>query len=93
MLSIQHLKNGHANDDDITLPESNQEDLSQLPKSLRVLTRQFLQLPPPDSFTGFLDKVELALLQQVRSKSIAFFHETNEFRQLKEWIAGLVEEV
>ena len=53
----------------------------------------WLYLPPSNSFTGFLDKVELALLQQVHSKSIAFFHLTNQFGQLMEWIAGLVEEV
>ena len=53
----------------------------------------WLYLPPPNSFTEFVDKVELALLQQVHSKSIAFFHLTNQFGQLMEWIAGLVEEV
>jgi vacuolar protein sorting-associated protein 54 len=52
-----------------------------------------LQLPPPDFFTPYLDKVELALLDQVRNKSVAFFHETNRFAQLQEWITGLVQDV
>jgi len=67
--------------------------ISHMLESLRAPTRDILRLPPPDSFTGHLDRVEIALLQQVRSKSIAFFHETNRFGQLKEWIAALVDEV
>jgi vacuolar protein sorting-associated protein 54 len=69
------------------------EDLSHLPDALSMPTRNLLRLPPPDHFTGLLDKVELALLKQVRSRSTAFFHETNRFGQLKEWIASLVQEV
>jgi len=67
--------------------------MKNLPECMTVPTKDILNLPPPESFTGFLDKVELALLQQVRSKSVAFFHETNRFGQLKEWISSLVEEV
>jgi len=67
--------------------------METLPDCMSIPTNQILRLPPPDSFTGFLDKVEIALLQQVRSKSVAFFHETNRFGQLKEWISELVEEV
>mmetsp|Transcript_12378 Transcript_12378/g.19034 ORF Transcript_12378/g.19034 Transcript_12378/m.19034 type:complete len:1032 (-) Transcript_12378:353-3448(-) len=67
--------------------------MKNLPECLSVPTKNILDLPPPESFTGFLDKVEIALLQQVRSKSVAFFHETNRFGQLKEWISSLVEEV
>ena len=74
-------------------PDDEDNNLQNLPEELTTPTREILRLPPPDTFTGLLDKVELALLQQVRSKSIAFFHETNRFGQLKEWIAGLVEEV
>jgi vacuolar protein sorting-associated protein 54 len=67
--------------------------VQQLPPCLSESTHDILRLPPPDAFSTYLDKVEIALLQQVRNKSIAFFHETNRFGQLKEWITGLVEEV
>jgi vacuolar protein sorting-associated protein 54 len=67
--------------------------LAHVPECLSTPTQDILKLPPPETFTSHLDKIEIALLQQVRSKSIAFFHETNRFGQLKEWITGLVEEV
>ena len=67
--------------------------VQQLPQCLSESTYEILKLPPADAFSSYLDKVEIALLQQVRAKSIAFFHETNRFGQLKEWISGLVEEV
>jgi vacuolar protein sorting-associated protein 54 len=53
----------------------------------------FVQIPPPDHFTGYLDKVEIALLEQVREKSEAFFQETNQFAQLKEWVGELLTQV
>ena len=43
-------------------------------------------LAPPDTFGGFLDRVELALLQQVRSKSDELFQESLRFALLQEWI-------
>lgn len=67
--------------------------VERLPSCLSESTHDILRLPPADAFSTYLDKVEIALLQQVRNKSIAFFHETNRFGQLKEWITGLVEEV
>lgn len=47
----------------------------------------------PDAFGTSLDKVELALLHQVRSKSGAFFAESLRFRQLQQWIQELLEKV
>lgn len=68
-------------------------DLSKLPRCLRETTSSVLHLPPPDFFTTYLDRVEISLLDQVRKKSVAFFHETNRFAQLQEWITGLVQDV
>ncbi len=44
----------------------------------------------PDSFGSSLDRVELALLQQVRSKSSSFFEESLRFAKLQEWIESLL---
>lgn len=61
--------------------------------SLEESTYDLFQVPPPDAFTGYLDKVEVALLEQVREKSEAFFQETNRFAQLKEWVSELLADV
>ena len=42
----------------------------------------WLYLPKPDSFAEFVEKVELAFLQQVHSKLTAVFHLTNQFCHL-----------
>ena len=55
--------------------------------------QEWFPLPPQDTFGAFLDKVELALLQQVRSKSDAFFEESLRFAQLQEWIESLLTQV
>ena len=54
---------------------------------------EWFPLPPPDAFGSYLDKVELALLQQVRSKSAAFFEESLRFAQLQEMIQSLQSQV
>ena len=54
---------------------------------------ELFPLLPPDAFGGFLDKAELELLQQVRSKSSDFFAESVRFAQLQEWIQGLLAQV
>lgn len=54
---------------------------------------EWFPLPPPDSFGGHLDKVELDLLQQVRSQSDNFFQESLRFAQLQEWIHTLQQQV
>ncbi|CAB9516889.1 protein sorting-associated protein 54 [Seminavis robusta] len=66
---------------------------SSLTTSLEEPTNDLFQIPPPDHFTGYLDKVEVALLEQVREKSEAFFQETNRFAQLKEWVGELLVDV
>lgn len=50
-------------------------------------------LQPPEAFTLFLDKVELALLHQVQSKSGVFFEESLRFAQLQEGIQASMEHV
>lgn len=54
---------------------------------------EWFPLPPQDTFGGFLDRVELALLLQVRSKSGAFFEESLRFAQLQEMIRTLLGQV
>jgi len=54
---------------------------------------EWFPLPPQDTFGSFLDKVELALLLQVRSKSGAFFEESLRFAQLQETIQSLLAQV
>jgi len=48
---------------------------------------------PPAKLTQDLDTIELALLNQVRSKSDSFFRETNRFSYLKSLVAESVEQV
>jgi vacuolar protein sorting-associated protein 54 len=55
--------------------------------------QEWFPLAPQDRFGGFLDKVELALLLQVRSKSQSFFRESQRFALLQEWIGSLVAQV
>jgi hypothetical protein len=60
--------------------------------SLYQPTFQLVRLQSPDMLSGHLDKVELALLHQVRQKSGAFFQETTRFRQLQVGIVALLEQ-
>lgn len=52
-----------------------------------------LPLLPQDALSGHLDKIESALLQQVRSNSGKFFAESQRFAQLQEWIQSLLHQV
>ena len=72
---------------------NNNNNNRSLQESLEEPTHDLFQIPPPDHFTGYLDKIEVALLEQVRDKSEAFFQETNRFALLKEWVSGLLVDV
>ena len=52
-----------------------------------------IRIQRPDKLTQHLDTIELALLNQVRSKSSSFFRETNRFSYLKSLVAESVQEV
>ncbi|KAL7490244.1 hypothetical protein ACHAW6_015999 [Cyclotella cf. meneghiniana] len=52
-----------------------------------------ITLRKPETFTSHLDAIELALLDQVRSKSDSFFRETNRFSELQILVTASVEEV
>lgn len=52
-----------------------------------------ITLRKPETFTHHLDAVELALLDQVRSKSEKFFRETNRFSELQKLVTESVDEV
>eukprot|EP00980_Cylindrotheca_fusiformis_P001466 scaffold345_cov134-Cylindrotheca_fusiformis.AAC.77 len=56
-------------------------------------TNELVPLKDPDSLAGYLDKVELALQEQVRQKAGAFFQETTKFRQLQSSIEDLLMQV
>mmetsp|Transcript_28627 Transcript_28627/g.80727 ORF Transcript_28627/g.80727 Transcript_28627/m.80727 type:complete len:1220 (+) Transcript_28627:235-3894(+) len=53
-------------------------------------TSELVPAANPDYLTQYLDKVELALLEQVREKSGAFFQETTRFRQLSTSVVALL---
>jgi hypothetical protein len=61
--------------------------------SLYQPTHELVPLKEPDSYAGHLDRVELALQEQVRQKSGAFFQETTRFRQLQRSIEELLDQV
>lgn len=61
--------------------------------SLYQPTHELVPVKEPDTLAGFLDSVELALQEQVRDKSTAFFHETTRFRQLQANIEDLLQQV
>lgn len=61
--------------------------------SLLQPTQELVPVREPDSLAGHLDRVELALQEQVRQKSTAFFHETTRFRQLQWNIEELLRQV
>ena len=61
---------------------------TQTPADGNVIT-----LRKPETFTAHLDAIELALLDQVRSKSQSFFRETNRFSELQHLVTASVDEV
>ena len=52
-----------------------------------------IRIQKPEKLTQHLDTIELALLNQVRSKSSSFFRETNRFSYLKSLVSESVQEV
>jgi hypothetical protein len=61
--------------------------------SLYQPTQELVPVREQDFLAGHLDGVELALQEQVRQKSTAFFHETTRFRQLQSSIEDLLQQV
>lgn len=61
--------------------------------SLYQPTQELVPVREQDFLAGHLDRVELALQEQVRQKSTAFFQETTRFRQLQSSIEALLQQV
>ena len=61
--------------------------------SLYQPTQELVPVREQDFLAGHLDRVELALQEQVRQKSTAFFQETTRFRQLQSSIEDLLKQV
>ncbi len=61
--------------------------------SLYQPTQELVPVRGQDFLAGHLDRVELALQEQVRQKSTAFFQETTRFRQLQSSIEDLLQQV
>lgn len=61
--------------------------------SLYQSTQELVPLKEQDSLAIYLDRVELALQEQVRQKAGAFFHETTRFQQLQTLIKNLLQQV
>ncbi|KAG7353112.1 Vps54 vacuolar sorting complex protein [Nitzschia inconspicua] len=69
------------------------ESKKETPNALYVAAQELVPVREPDSLAGHLDRVELALQDQVRQKSSAFFQETTRFRQLQSSIEELLQQV
>lgn len=79
-----------------TTTNNSNKETSSLLEAERIIDESVLNLLPllpQDALSGHLDKVELALLQQVRSNSDRFFSESQRFAQLQEWILSLLGQV
>ena len=79
-------------------PDNNgeKEDVTQkieAKNSLYQPTQELFPVRQQDFLAGHLDRVELALQEQVRQKSTAFFQETTRFRQLQSSIEDLLKQV
>jgi vacuolar protein sorting-associated protein 54 len=77
------------------LLEGEEDDVkkSKETNSLYQPTQKLVLLKEPDSLARYLDRIELALQEQVRQKAGAFFQETTRFRQLQSSISDLLEQV
>lgn len=82
---------GNANDDNNT--RSNKKAAPEIKNSLYQPTQELVPVREQDFLAGHLDGVELALQEQVRQKSTAFFQETTRFRQLQSSIEDLLQQV
>ena len=82
-----------TNNSNANINNNNNNNNRSIQAALDEPTNDLFQIPPPEHFTGYLDKIEVALLEQVRDKSEDFFQETNRFAQLKEWVSGLLVDV
>jgi hypothetical protein len=74
-------------------PSNGDYNSRRATNSLYQPTHEVVPVREPDVLAGFLDRVELALQEQVRDKSTAFFHETTRFRQLQANIEDLLQQV
>ena len=77
-----------SDDGETTIEDTT--DKSQKHNSLHQTTSELVSLAHPEAFSAQLDKVELALQEQVRQKSGAFFQETTRFRELSTGIMELL---
>ncbi len=73
----------------------NQDDSEKVEakNSLYQPTQELVPVREQDFLAGHLDRVELALQEQVRQKSTAFFQETTRFRHLQSSIEDLLQQV
>ena len=87
--------------DDDTIDDVDDDELEEMEGSNGALafhskksfdSAPLVRVEKLEKFTQYLDDIELALLNQVRSKSDSFFRETNRFSYLKSLVADSVEE-
>ena len=86
-LLLQEQAQGADDAADGSIKKNSRDD------SLHQSTYELVPLKEQDSLAGYLDKVELALQEQVRQKAGAFFQETTRFRQLQSSIEDLLSQV
>jgi len=73
--------------------ESSDDDDDEDADGIEAAISSIIRIQKPEKLTQHLDTIELALLNQVRSKSSSFFRETNRFSYLKSLVAESVQEV
>ena len=89
-LVLQDKESSNNNSSNVT-NETDTEATTSLPDDRPV--HEWFPLQPADAFGTSLDQVELALLQQVRSKSGDFFAESLRFAQLQQGMDQVVQQV
>ena len=77
----------------LMVSEDNDDTKVEAKNSLYQPTQELFPVREQDFLAGHLDGVELALQEQVRQKSTAFFQETTKFRQLQSSIEDLLKQV
>lgn len=91
-LLLQEME-GKNNDSKIPNGGKDQNEQKVRHNSLYQPTSELVPLKEQDSLAVYLDRVELALQEQVRQKAGAFFHETTRFQQLQTLIRNLLQQV
>ena len=87
------LDNNNTTENDDNNKNNNQKTNKKAANSLYQPAHELVPVREQEFLAEHLDRVELALQEQVRQKSTAFFQETTRFRQLQSSIEDLLKQV